>query len=80
MDYWYQSSGPEGLAIHEAAVAAYMAANPGVTITVTPYSFDDMQRILPVTLDGGAGPDVGLDLVGRPGDRPVREGAGTSWT
>lgn len=59
MDYWYQSSGPEGLAIHEAAAAAYMAANPGVTITVTPYSFDDLQRILPVTLDGGTGPDVG---------------------
>ncbi len=59
MDYWYQSSGPEGLAIHEAAVAAYMEANPGVTITVTPYSFDDMQRILPVTLDGRTGPDVG---------------------
>jgi raffinose/stachyose/melibiose transport system substrate-binding protein len=58
LDYWYQSSGPEGLALHEAAVQAYMDANPHVTITLTPYSFDDMQRILPVTLDGKAGPDV----------------------
>lgn len=58
LDYWYQSSGPEGLALHEAAVKAYMDANPNVTITVTPYSFDDMQRILPVTLDGKTGPDV----------------------
>lgn len=59
LDYWYQSSGPEGLAIHEAAAQAYSDANPGVQVTVTPYSFDDMQRILPVTLDGGTGPDVG---------------------
>lgn len=58
MDYWYQSSGPEGLAIHEAAARAYTDAHPGVSITVTPYSFDDLQRILPVTLDGGTGPDV----------------------
>jgi raffinose/stachyose/melibiose transport system substrate-binding protein len=59
LDYWYQSSGPEGLAVHEAAARAYEEANPGVRVTVTPYSFDDMQRILPVTLDGGTGPDVG---------------------
>jgi raffinose/stachyose/melibiose transport system substrate-binding protein len=59
LDYWYQSSGPEGLAVHQAAIDAYTAANPGVTVTVTPYSFDDLQRILPVTLDGGTGPDVG---------------------
>jgi raffinose/stachyose/melibiose transport system substrate-binding protein len=59
LDYWYQSSGPEGLAVHEAAAQAYMDAHPGVTVTVTPYSFDDLQRILPVTLDGGTGPDVG---------------------
>lgn len=60
LDFWYQSSGPEGLAIYEAAAHAFTDLQPHVTVAVTSYSFDDMQRVLPVALDGGTGPDVGM--------------------
>lgn len=58
LQFWFLSSGPENLAQMERAVARFEALNPNVTVEITPYTFDEMIRTLPLALNGGTGPDV----------------------
>lgn len=56
--FWFEGESPATLALFQGAADSFMAANPGVTIELTAYSFDDMLRTLPLALDGGTGPDI----------------------
>ncbi|MBK9123616.1 MAG: carbohydrate ABC transporter substrate-binding protein [Chloroflexi bacterium] len=58
LQFWFLSSGPENLAQMERAVDRFEALNPNVTVEITPYTFDEMVRTLPLALNGGTGPDV----------------------
>lgn len=58
LQFWFLSSGPENLAQMERAVERFEALNPNVTVELTPYTFDEMIRTLPLALNGGTGPDV----------------------
>jgi len=58
LDFWYQTSGPEGLARFEEISRMFEERNEGMTIEVTAITFDDMRVQMPLALDGGGGPDI----------------------
>jgi raffinose/stachyose/melibiose transport system substrate-binding protein len=58
LDFWYQTSGPEGLARFEEISRMFEERNEGLTIEVTAITFDDMRVQMPLALDGGGGPDI----------------------
>lgn len=58
LDFWYQTSGPEGLARFEQISRDFEALNDDLTIEVTAITFDDMRVQMPLALDGGGGPDI----------------------
>lgn len=58
LDFWYQTSGPEGLARFEAISRMFEAKNNDLTIEVTAITFDDMKIQMPLALDSGGGPDI----------------------
>lgn len=58
LDFWYQTSGPEGLARFEQVSAMFEDMNDDLTIDVTAITFDEMRVQMPLALDGGGGPDI----------------------
>lgn len=58
LDFWYLTSGPEGLARTEEISRMFEERNEGLTIEVTAIAFDDMRVQMPLALDGGGGPDI----------------------
>lgn len=58
LDFWYQTSGPEGLARFEQISRMFEDKNDDLTIEVTAITFDDMRVQMPLALDGGGGPDI----------------------
>lgn len=58
LDFWYLTSGPEGLARFEEISRMFEERNDGLTIEVTAITFDDMRVQMPLALDGGGGPDI----------------------
>jgi raffinose/stachyose/melibiose transport system substrate-binding protein len=69
LDFWYQTSGPEGLARFEEISRMFEGRNEGLTIEVTAITFDDMRVQMPLALDGGGGPDIAYVA-------PLDQGAG----
>jgi multiple sugar transport system substrate-binding protein len=55
--YWHTMSDPETAQL-ENVVAAFEAANPGVTVETTRYAYDDFKSALLTGLAGGAAPDT----------------------
>lgn len=58
LDFWYQTSGPEGLARFEAISRMFEGKFDDLTIEITPITFDDMKIQMPLALDGRGGPDI----------------------
>ena len=58
LDFWYQTSGPEGLARFETISRMFEDKFDDLTIEVTSITFDDMKIQMPLALDGGGGPDI----------------------
>jgi len=58
LDFWYQTSGPEGLARFEEISRMFEETQDDLTIEVTAITFDDMRVQMPLALDGGGGPDI----------------------
>lgn len=57
VSYWHTMSDPETEQL-ENVVAAFEAANPGVTVETTRFAYDDFKTALLTGLAGGAGPDT----------------------
>ncbi len=57
VSYWHTMSDPETAQLEEV-VAAFEAANPGITIDTTRYAYDDFKSALLTGLAGGAAPDT----------------------
>lgn len=61
--YWHTMSDPETAQL-EKVVAAFEAANPGITVSTTRFAYDDFKPALLTALAGGEGPDTArLDIV-----------------
>ncbi|HLF44050.1 MAG TPA: extracellular solute-binding protein [Acidimicrobiia bacterium] len=61
--YWHTMSEPETEQL-SAVVAAFEAANPGVTVETTRYAYDDFKAALTTSLAGGEAPDTArLDII-----------------
>lgn len=58
LDFWYQTSGPEGLARFEQIADMFEEKHDDLSIEVTAITFDDMRIQMPLALDGGGGPDI----------------------
>jgi raffinose/stachyose/melibiose transport system substrate-binding protein len=58
LNVWYLSGSPEELKLIEDYSNKFAANHPGVTVTLSPYGFDDMNKTLKLALDSGTGPDV----------------------
>jgi len=58
LQVWYLSGSPEELKLIEEYSNKFAAKHPGVTVTLSPYGFDDMNKTLKLALDSGTGPDV----------------------
>ena len=58
LQVWYLSGSPEELKLIEDYSNKFAAKHPGVTVTLSPYGFDDMNKTLKLALDSGTGPDV----------------------
>jgi multiple sugar transport system substrate-binding protein len=57
VSYWHTMSDPETAQL-EKVVAAFEAANPGITVDTTRYAYDDFKSALLTGLAGGAAPDT----------------------
>ena len=55
--YWHTMSDPETAQL-ENVIAAFEAANPGITVETTRYAYDDFKSALLTGLAGGAAPDT----------------------
>jgi raffinose/stachyose/melibiose transport system substrate-binding protein len=58
LQVWYLSGSPEELKLVEDYSNKFAAKHPGVTVTISPYGYDDMNKTLKLALDSGTGPDV----------------------
>jgi raffinose/stachyose/melibiose transport system substrate-binding protein len=58
LQVWYLSGSPEELKLIEDYSNKFASKHPGVTVTLSPYGFDDMNKTLKLALDSGTGPDV----------------------
>ncbi len=58
LQVWYLSGSPEEIQLVEGLAAKYGEQHPGVTVEVSAYGFDDMNKTLKLALDSGTGPDV----------------------
>ncbi len=57
LTFWFEGEAPATLDIFREAFDRFEAENPGVTIELVGFPFEDMVRTLPLALDGGTGPD-----------------------
>lgn len=57
VSYWHTMSDPETAQL-EKVVAAFEAANPGITVETTRYAYDDFKSALLTGLAGGSAPDT----------------------
>jgi multiple sugar transport system substrate-binding protein len=57
ISYWHTMSDPETAQL-ESVVAAFEAANPGITVETTRYAYDDFKPALLTSLAGGEAPDT----------------------
>jgi multiple sugar transport system substrate-binding protein len=55
--YWHTMSDPETEQL-DKVVAAFEAANPGITVETTRYAYDDFKPALLTTIAGGEAPDT----------------------
>ncbi len=63
VSYWHTMSDAEVEAMEEV-IAMFEAANPGVTVEMTRYAYDDFKSALLTSLAGGEGPDTArLDII-----------------
>ena len=61
--YWHTMSDPETTQL-EYVVAAFEAANPGITVETTRYAYDDFKPALLTSLAGGEAPDTArMDII-----------------
>lgn len=58
MTFWHNSTTGEGRAYWEDTVAAFEAANPGVTITIQAIQNEDLDGKLQTALNSGDAPDI----------------------
>jgi len=58
LEVWYLSQSPEEIQLVEELSSAFAQRHPGVTVTISPYGFDDMNKTIKLALDSGTGPDV----------------------
>ena len=70
LTFWFEGENPVNIALFGEVMERFEELNPGVTVEVTSYPFDDFLRVTPLALDGGEGPDVayspwGLQALGR---------------
>jgi multiple sugar transport system substrate-binding protein len=57
ISYWHTMSDPETAQL-EKVVAAFEAANPGITVETTRYAYDDFKPALLTSISGGEIPDT----------------------
>ncbi|NOZ49930.1 MAG: extracellular solute-binding protein [Chloroflexi bacterium] len=57
ISYWHTMSDPETAQL-EKVVAAFEAANPGITVKTTRFAYNDFKSALLTGLAGGAAPDT----------------------
>jgi multiple sugar transport system substrate-binding protein len=57
LQYWHTHSDPEAAQL-EKVIAAFEAANPGITVEPTRYAYNDFKTALLTAISGGVPPDV----------------------
>jgi multiple sugar transport system substrate-binding protein len=63
VSYWHTMSEPETAQL-DAVIAAFEAANPGITVEPTRYAYDDFKAALTTSIAGGEAPDTArLDII-----------------
>lgn len=63
LTYWHTMNDPE-TAQFESVVAAFEAANPGISVETTRYAYDDFKSALLTSIAGGEAPDTArLDII-----------------
>ncbi|MEX2623616.1 MAG: extracellular solute-binding protein [Acidimicrobiia bacterium] len=63
ISYWHTMSDPETAQL-ETVVAAFEAANPGITVETTRYAYDDFKPALLTSIAGGEAPDTArIDII-----------------
>lgn len=70
LTFWFEGDAPATVELFQEVADQFAAERPGVTVEITSYGFDDFLRVMPLSLDGGEGPDVayvpwGLQALGR---------------
>jgi raffinose/stachyose/melibiose transport system substrate-binding protein len=58
LTFWTQLDDPSEMASMEQLVAEFEAANPGVTVAITPMPREEMDSVLRLTLGAGEGPEI----------------------
>ena len=58
LEVWFLSQSPEEIKLIEGLSAKFGEKHPGVSVTVSAYGYDEMNKTLKLALDGGIGPDV----------------------
>ena len=59
LTWWHNATSDPQMGIYEEVAAEFEAANPGVTVEVTGYQNEDLQRtLIPNALQSGDAPDV----------------------
>src|SRR6185503_4876881 len=62
LQYWHTHSDPETAQL-DKVIAAFEAANPGITVETTRYAYNDYKTALLTAISGGTVPDVArLDI------------------
>jgi raffinose/stachyose/melibiose transport system substrate-binding protein len=59
LEVWFLSSSPEEIQLIEDLSNQFAEKHPGLTVTVSAYGFDEMNKTIKLALDSGTGPDVG---------------------
>lgn len=70
LTFWFEGESVANVELFGQVMDRFEELNPGVTVEITPYPFDDFLRVTPLALDSGEGPDVlyspwGLQALGR---------------
>jgi raffinose/stachyose/melibiose transport system substrate-binding protein len=58
LEVWYLSGSPEEIQLVEGLSNTFAEKHPGVTVTLSAYGFDEMNKTIKLALDSGTGPDV----------------------
>jgi raffinose/stachyose/melibiose transport system substrate-binding protein len=70
LTFWFEGESLANIELFNQVMDRFEELNPGVTVEIASYPFDDFLRVTPLALDSGEGPDVlytpwGLQALGR---------------